>query len=247
MRRIALYGLAGWSGIVALAWWLADSRIEICRHSSGYTCELRATAARDEGLFWGLAVALVAILLFAVAARYAHFRSSGEVFPRPARALEPHDRETFAARARGVARAMARAPAQAVARRVGGKVIWVTSRRALFAATAAMILFYLWVSPVESWRQPSHSAEDAVMADAELNAEAVESWRSRAAPTEADPYAAIDPPAPSGPNPFDTFDAQPAPAASAGAHRSGAADPYAGLATPVAPDTSVTGKTPPRE
>ncbi|MFM5924579.1 MAG: hypothetical protein ACKOPG_10390 [Novosphingobium sp.] len=66
MKRIAALALIGWSGIVWLAWHLADARIAACRYSTGYTCELRATAARDTILTNGLTVALVSILVVCV-------------------------------------------------------------------------------------------------------------------------------------------------------------------------------------
>jgi hypothetical protein len=64
MKRIAAAGLAGWTLIVALAWWLADQRIGVCDYSDG-RCELRAVAARDTVLVHGLTVALVALLALA--------------------------------------------------------------------------------------------------------------------------------------------------------------------------------------
>ena len=62
MKRIALVGFTGWAGIVWLAWHLAEARIDACRYSEGWTCALRATAARDTTLTNGLTVALLALL-----------------------------------------------------------------------------------------------------------------------------------------------------------------------------------------
>jgi hypothetical protein len=201
MKRIAIGGLVGWSGIVALAWWLADRRIELCRYSSGYTCELRATAARDDVLIWGLTVALAAILLFAAAARYARFRRSGEVFPSPGSAYQPRRpdraigslyRETLVAKARETVR------------RVKAGKDWVASDRGLFVLTSAMILFaFVWVFAA-SWLEPNDGADvmadnvempadeamtdtalpeydvEQVMADAEANLDAAEAERRAA-------------------------------------------------------------------
>ncbi|MCL6684468.1 hypothetical protein [Sphingomonas alba] len=56
--------LMGWAGIVALSWWLAERRIEICDDSA--SCVIRATAARDNALIWGLIIALVGAVLFSL-------------------------------------------------------------------------------------------------------------------------------------------------------------------------------------
>jgi len=66
MKRIVAGGLLGWAGIVALGWWLAQQRIELCPGWPDYAdkaCVIRATAARDAVLTGGLTVALVGLLL----------------------------------------------------------------------------------------------------------------------------------------------------------------------------------------
>lgn len=60
MNRAIWGALAGWSAIVALAWWLAQRRLDECysecnRHS--------ATAARDAVLIWGPAVPMGVLAL----------------------------------------------------------------------------------------------------------------------------------------------------------------------------------------
>ena len=62
MKRIALVGFTGSTGIVWLAWTLADNRIAACRYLEGWTCKMRATATRDGILTNGLSVALVGLL-----------------------------------------------------------------------------------------------------------------------------------------------------------------------------------------
>ncbi|HET6940576.1 MAG TPA: hypothetical protein VFH89_00290 [Sphingomicrobium sp.] len=69
MRRIIfIVATSGWAGIVALAWWLAGRRIELCSYLDN-DCELRATADRDyvliAGLSIGLCLALLALLVTA--------------------------------------------------------------------------------------------------------------------------------------------------------------------------------------
>jgi len=79
MRLIAIGGLAAWAGIVALAWWLADARIDICGFEKT-DCELRATAARDAVLIWGLIVSVISILAVTGVAQYRrHRRGAGSI------------------------------------------------------------------------------------------------------------------------------------------------------------------------
>jgi hypothetical protein len=191
MKRAALYGLFGWSGIVGLGWWLADRRIELCRYSSGYTCELRATAARDDVLIWGLAIALAAILLFAAAARYARFRRSGEVFPSPGSAYQPRRPD----RAIGLPyREILVSKARKTVRRLKPGKDWVDSGSGLFVLSFAMaLLVFAWVSAA-TWLEPDDGADvmadavemsaaeaaDTAMADAEANMDAAEAERRAA-------------------------------------------------------------------
>jgi len=51
-----------WTGIVGLAWWLADRRIALCETAN---CEVRATGDRDFALLAGLTVLLVAAMAVA--------------------------------------------------------------------------------------------------------------------------------------------------------------------------------------
>lgn len=65
MKWIITAGLAGWAGIVALAWNMADHRIARCYYLEN-DCIIRAAANRDAVLTGGLTVALVAMLGVAV-------------------------------------------------------------------------------------------------------------------------------------------------------------------------------------
>lgn len=65
MKRNWIVGGATWAAIVALAWWLADRRIQLCGYAEN-ACILRATATRDDILVRGLSFALAALLLFFV-------------------------------------------------------------------------------------------------------------------------------------------------------------------------------------
>lgn len=93
MRQIALCGLAGWAGIVALAWWLADRRLSWCAdpwQGKLADCNVaHAMETRDNVLVWGAVVALMAILIFVAATRYVHSR--GE---RLYRRTQPLDQPT---------------------------------------------------------------------------------------------------------------------------------------------------------
>jgi hypothetical protein len=74
-RIIALVALIGWAAITALAWYLADARIDLCapRRDASYAreCILAATAARDTLLIIclsvGLGLSLLALLASAAA------------------------------------------------------------------------------------------------------------------------------------------------------------------------------------
>ena len=66
-RRIVALALTGWSGIIALAWWLADRRIEICGDRMyNRDCIIEAAAARDTVLIAGLSVALAVLIVAAL-------------------------------------------------------------------------------------------------------------------------------------------------------------------------------------
>lgn len=81
MKRNWIVAGAAWAGIVALAWWLADQRIEICSYERA--CKLRATVTRDDILVWGVGVGLAALLLIFVGrAPPASERSAGSQSPR---------------------------------------------------------------------------------------------------------------------------------------------------------------------
>lgn len=69
--RIIGAGLLGWGAIIALAWWLADRRIEICDYVDE-PCRIATTADRDFVLAFGLSVALAVI----VGAALVHARRS---------------------------------------------------------------------------------------------------------------------------------------------------------------------------
>ena len=71
MKRLAIVLAVGWAALVELAYVLADRRIAICTpfgdaHLQDITCTLRATAARDATLIWGIGLALVAIAVLLV-------------------------------------------------------------------------------------------------------------------------------------------------------------------------------------
>lgn len=63
-RIIVTMAALGWAAILGLAWWLADSRIELCNYRQA--CIIDATETRDNVLVIGLAIGL-AIALFIVA------------------------------------------------------------------------------------------------------------------------------------------------------------------------------------
>ena len=59
-----------WSGIVALAWWLANARIDLsCGHQGGTICYPDQVATRDNVLIWGLMVPLALFVLLTIAGR----------------------------------------------------------------------------------------------------------------------------------------------------------------------------------
>lgn len=66
MARTWITAGTAWAAIVALAWWLADARIEICGDHD-MPCVLRATATRDNVLLWGGSIALALFVLLALA------------------------------------------------------------------------------------------------------------------------------------------------------------------------------------
>lgn len=59
--------LAGWGGIVTLAYHLADGRLQLCQGADSYTaemnCRVRVTTVRDDILVNGLTVALAFMLV----------------------------------------------------------------------------------------------------------------------------------------------------------------------------------------
>ena len=73
MKWIAAGLLAGWTGIVALAWYLADRRIWLCTNDvwpdTQSPCFTRATATRDAVLIWGPAIGLVGLAWLAIELR----------------------------------------------------------------------------------------------------------------------------------------------------------------------------------
>lgn len=71
-KRIIAGALAGWVGIVATGWVMADDRIQLCSHDwSGRiddpACLIRTTAARDYVLTSGLTIALIGAVVAAFA------------------------------------------------------------------------------------------------------------------------------------------------------------------------------------
>ena len=67
-KRIVAFALTGWAAIIALAWWLADQRIGLCKamtYSAETRCQVAATAARDFILIFGLTAALVFLVIVA--------------------------------------------------------------------------------------------------------------------------------------------------------------------------------------
>src|SRR3990167_6766806 len=67
MRWIATGALAGWLGIVWLAYVLAEQRMAACGYSPFYdrACALRVTTARDNILIGGLTIGLLAVIALA--------------------------------------------------------------------------------------------------------------------------------------------------------------------------------------
>lgn len=94
IKRIIAGGLVGWAGIVALAWWLAQMRIEICDKASATaeaSCAVRATAARDHVLTSGLTVALIGAVVAAFAWSVIRSRNGNQravIEARPPRASD---------------------------------------------------------------------------------------------------------------------------------------------------------------
>lgn len=74
MKWIIGGAVTGWAGIVWLAWTLADKRIALCEYEM--PCIVRATAARDATLIWGLGIGLAAAVAFALAAWLRGYRFS---------------------------------------------------------------------------------------------------------------------------------------------------------------------------
>lgn len=64
MKRITVMALAGWAGIVWLAYSLASARIGLC-YFHDTACIIRTTATRDNVLIWGAAVALLGLIVAA--------------------------------------------------------------------------------------------------------------------------------------------------------------------------------------
>ena len=83
MKRIVIAGLSGWAGIVGLAYWMANARIELCDYGSE-SCAIATTATRDNLLIGGLVVALVAAVALAVIAARADRRRAAPKIIRSA-------------------------------------------------------------------------------------------------------------------------------------------------------------------
>lgn len=72
-KRIVALALVGWGAIVALAWYLANKRIQLCPYDTygpyekDSACVIRIIAQRDYILTVGLTVALVFLILSTVA------------------------------------------------------------------------------------------------------------------------------------------------------------------------------------
>lgn len=82
MRRIAAFGLIGWAGIVGLSWYLANERLHHCYNwqFDDSPCIMRALAARDSTLVYGLSIGLaVAIVLATLAWLGATVRARREI------------------------------------------------------------------------------------------------------------------------------------------------------------------------
>ena len=76
MRRVIIAGLIGWSATVALAWWLADRRLDRCY--SQFECSRHAMAVRDNVLIWGPGIAVA----YLVAAGLAGLLGNDRLDPR---------------------------------------------------------------------------------------------------------------------------------------------------------------------
>ncbi|MBV1687445.1 hypothetical protein KRR38_07080 [Novosphingobium sp. G106] len=153
MRRIVFAGLAGCSAITALAWWLANRRIQLCRNSEGYVCALRATEARDSILVWGLATMLLAVLASAVAFQYG--RSA--VSPGSVNRFDPPQFE------RGISVAFDRAVKARITGGLGsgGNLI---RRRWLLIFSGIVLLVAAGWPIVRAWQEPVNAREAAAAA-----------------------------------------------------------------------------------
>jgi hypothetical protein len=98
IKRVAAGAFVSWAGIIGLAWWLAARRIEICGDAYyNKTCVIRATAARDSALIWGLSIGLAAAIIFALILARRHgwgsWRpSSDQIELRPVRPSDANSR-----------------------------------------------------------------------------------------------------------------------------------------------------------
>ena len=68
MAKNWIVAATAWSGIVALAWWLADKRSDVCG-SFDADCRFDAAATRDSVLIWGLSIPLALFVLLTIGGR----------------------------------------------------------------------------------------------------------------------------------------------------------------------------------
>lgn len=91
MKWILSAALAGWCGIIALGWHLANERIDDCNYRYP-SCEVREAATRDALLIFGLIVALVLAVILARLVLIERQRLNGISAPSDVRKAEPPER-----------------------------------------------------------------------------------------------------------------------------------------------------------
>ena len=92
MKWIWLGVLAAWSGIIALAWWLADRRTGSECYRWGNRCDPALVAVRDYTLIVGLAVPLALFVALVIAGLIRTQRLNRRNYPSTTRKLVEHER-----------------------------------------------------------------------------------------------------------------------------------------------------------
>lgn len=88
MRRLMVIGLTGWTSTVAVTWWLADRRLVQFNEELQMACDPKFTAQRDAIVTYGMAVALVFVLVMEWL-DLRQRRSLRDPEPRAAKPVEP--------------------------------------------------------------------------------------------------------------------------------------------------------------